>query len=225
MTSRKGYQNDLVVSDLGVDLTVGHRWEVQWVFRGSASGGFLGQTRMFYQCTQANLPGNNEQLAAVIRPWLLRAWAAIENFVPLSVKLAEVTWVPIVEGAQGWSFQLDDAGLNITNPVLPQCAVGVTYYCGKLGRRYRNRGYWPGLASGEHDGGVLDTDSQAAFVAFMNALAAVSGNATGTRDSIFTLKHGVYSQPGANNTPAAEWNERTGFAVRGNLRTQRRRAR
>ena len=203
--------------------SIGDAFRLDWNFASVGSSAFIGQCSMFYAlrkvATGAIFPADGYNLLC---QQAVAAFPQIQNYVSNSVKLRDVQLTGISDAGAAGSAQSDQAGKSLFSPVPPQAAVISSYSCAKRGRRYRNRNYWPGLSVSQQDGGALDNDAAAHYVSFLAHLLPSLIVAVRNVPS-FTFKHVVYTRK-LGDLPA-EFNDVTGYAVRGYLGTMRRRVR
>lgn len=208
---------------LGTGPSLGDAFRMDFNFASTGGGNFIGQCSLFYALREivsgAVWPADGYNLLCQKG---VAAFPQIKAYVATTVKLRDVQLVGVSnEGAVG-SAQSDESGTGLTSSTPPQCAVLTAYSTNKKGRRFRGRNYWPGLATSRHDGGALDNDTAAhyaSFVAHLLSTLTVDKN----RVPQFTFRHVVYTR--AIRDLPAEFNDVTGYAVRGQMATQRRRVR
>jgi len=118
-------------------------------------------------------------------------------------------------------LSLKGALTNLTG-VPRQCAALVRVLSNRVGRQYRGRNFWPGIAKDDHTAGALDDNAKEALLKWGSTLLAV-GNEAGTLTATLAVfsRKGQVIPPGVTRIPFAT--PATRVIVDGTLRTQRRR--
>lgn len=121
--------------------------------------------------------------------------------------------------AQDWAGTLTQAGLSGSGTLPGQVAVITTWYSPLPGRANRGRTYWPGLAMGSIESGILTSGANLAFNNYADDLLARWGaEATLPYARLGTISRQLDGMP-----RGPELIETSGFAVHQSPGTQKRR--